>query len=531
MRTALAGTGTLVRLALRRDRVVLPVWTAIFVLLAIFSASASVDLFPDEASRVKAAEAINNSPALIALYGRVYDVTSLGEVSLIKMKGLYALFLAVLAFFTLVRHTRSDEEAGRLELVGAGVVGRYAALTAALIVTGGTGLVIGGLTGLGIHAVGLPWEGSILFGLGWFAVACSAAAIAAVAAQVTESARAANGIAGAVLAISYVLRAVGDTSGPSWLSWLSPLGWALHLRPFAGNLWWVFAVFAAFVAVAVAAAYVLIAHRDHGAGLIRPRPGPAEAAGWLRSPLALAWRLQRGSLLAWTLGFLLGGLIMGNIASDIGSILDSQNARDVITKMGGVPGLTDAFLAAELGLLAVIASAYGVQAALRLRSEETSGRVEPVLATSVSRPSWALSHLVIALLGSALLTVAAGVGAGVANGTKTGDLAHSFGRVFGAALVQIPAIWVLVGIVALLFGVVPRWSPFAWVLLVGFLLLGEFGSLFELNQRVMDISPYAHVPKLPGGQMTVMPLVWLAVIALVLTVAGVAGFRRRDITT
>jgi ABC-2 type transport system permease protein len=77
----------------------------------------------------------------------------------------------------------------------------------------------------------------------------------------------------------------------------------------------------------------------------------------------------------------------------------------------------------------------------------------------------------------------------------------------------------------------PRWSPLAWVLLVGFLLLGEFGSLFELNQRVMDISPYAHVPKLPGGQMEVMPLVWLTVIALVLTVVGVAGFRRRDVST
>jgi ABC-2 type transport system permease protein len=293
----------------------------------------------------------------------------------------------------------------------------------------------------------------------------------------------------------------------------------------------VFAVFATFIVVAVALAYVLIAHRDHGAGLVRPRPGPAEAAGWLRSPLALAWRLQRGSLLAWTLAFLLGGLIMGNIAANVGDILDSDNAKEMITKMGGVSGLTDAFLAAELGLLAVIASAYGVQAALRLRSEETSQRVEPVLATSVSRPSWALSHLLIALFGSALLTVAAGVGAGLAHGSQTGEMGHSFGRVFGAALVQIPAIWVLVGIVALLFGVKPRWSPFAWVLLVAFLLLGEFGSLFELNRRVMDISPYAHVPKLPGGEMTVMPLVWLAVIALALTAAGVAGFRRRDITT
>lgn len=527
----LAGTLRLVRLALRRDRIVLPVWILIFVGMAVGSAQASVGLFPDEASRIKVGEATNNSPALIALYGRVYDVTSLGEVSLIKMRGLYALFLAVLVFFTFVRHTRADEEAGRLELLGAGVVGRYAALTAAVLVTCGTGVLIGVLTILGLGSVGLPWAGSLAFGLGWIAVAFSAAMIAAVAAQVTESARAANGLAAGALALSYVLRAVGDTSGPAFLSWLSPLGWALHIRSFAGNRWWVFAVFAGFIVVAGWAAYALQGRRDHGAGLVRPRPGPAEAAGWLRSPYALAWRLQRGSLLAWGIGFLLGGAIMGNIAAQIGDILDSQSARDMISKMGGVNGLTDSFLAAELGLLAVIASAYGVQAALRLRSEETSQRAEPVLSTAVSRVSFSLSHLVVALVGSGLLVVAAGVGAGLAHGAQTGDMGHAFGRVFGAALVQIPAIWVLVGIVAALYGFLPRWSPFAWVLLVFFLLLGEFGSLFELNRRVMDISPYAHVPKLPGGEMTVMPLVWLSVIAVVLTTAGVAGFRRRDITT
>jgi ABC-2 type transport system permease protein len=525
----LAGTGTLARLALRRDRIVLPVWTAIFVLLAAGSASASVEVFPDEASRIKAGEAINNSPALIAMYGQVYDVTSLGEVSMIKLKGLYALFLAVLAFFTMIRHTRSNEEAGRLELVGSAVVGRYAALTAALIVTCGTGLVIGLLTALGLVAVGLPAAGSFAFGAGWAAVACAGAAIAAVAAQVTESARTANGIAATVLGLSYVLRAIGDTSGPSFMSWLSPLGWVLHLRPYSGNRWWVLVIFAGFFALAVAAAYLLVSRRDLGAGLVRPRPGPAEAAGYLRSPLALAWRLQRGSLIAWGIGFLLIGAVMGNIASDIGSILDNENAKEMVTKMGGVSGLTDAFFAAELGILAVVASAYGVQSALRLRSEEASQRTEPVLSTAVSRPSYAMSHLTIAFLGTALLVVLGGVGAGLAHGAQTGDMGRAFGRVLGASLVQIPAVWVLVGIVAALFGLLPRWSPLAWALLVAFLLLGEFGSLFELRQEVMDISPYAHVPRLPGGEMTTAPLIWLAAIAVGLTVAGVAGFRRRDI--
>jgi ABC-2 type transport system permease protein len=526
-----AGTATLVRLALRRDRIVLPVWIAIFVGLALMSASASIALFPDEASRIKAGTAINNSPALIAMYGRVYDVTSLGEVSMLKMKGLYALFLAVLAFFTLVRHTRADEESGRLELVGAGVVGRHAALTAALIVTCGTGILIGLLTAVGLIAVGLPVAGSIAFGCGWASVACAAATIAAVAAQVTESARAANGIAATVLGVSYVIRAVGDSSGPEWLSWFSPLGWVLQVRPYAGNRFWVFGLFAVFILAAGWASYALVARRDLGAGLIRPRPGPPEAAGWLRSPLALAWRLQRGSLLAWTVGFVLIGAVLGNIAASIGDILDSKSSRELVQKMGGVSGLTDAFFAAELGILAVVASAYGVQAALRLRSEETTQRAEPLLATAVSRPSWALSHLTVAFFGTAVLVVAAGVGAGLAHGSQTGDMGRAFNRVVGAALVQIPAVWVLVAIVAALYGLLPRWSSFAWVLLVAFLLLGEFGSLFELRQAVMDLSPYAHVPNLPGGQMAVLPLIWLTLIAAALTVAGVAGFRRRDITT
>ena len=125
------------------------------------------------------------------------------------------------------------------------MVGRYAALTAALIVTCGTGITIGLLTALGLIAVGLPAAGSFAFGPAGPRWPAPCAAIAAVAAQVTESARTANGIAATVLGARYVLRAVGDTSGPALLSWMSPLGWVLHLRPYSGNRWWVLLLFAA----------------------------------------------------------------------------------------------------------------------------------------------------------------------------------------------------------------------------------------------------------------------------------------------
>src|SRR4051794_31491561 len=129
-----AGTSTLVRLALRRDRVLLPIWIIVFVSMAAGSAKASIDLYPDVAERVSAANTSNSSAALVFLYGRIFDTTSLGALSLFKLTSFGALLVALLAAMLVVRHTRTEEESGRLELLSAGVLGRYAALTSALIV-------------------------------------------------------------------------------------------------------------------------------------------------------------------------------------------------------------------------------------------------------------------------------------------------------------------------------------------------------------------------------------------------------------
>ena len=85
MGDSLAGTGALIRLALRRDRWLVPAWILGLALMAGFSASATADLYPDVADRTRAAEVINATPSLVALYGRIYDPTSLGALSLIKL--------------------------------------------------------------------------------------------------------------------------------------------------------------------------------------------------------------------------------------------------------------------------------------------------------------------------------------------------------------------------------------------------------------------------------------------------------------
>jgi ABC-2 type transport system permease protein len=526
------GTVALVRLALRRDRILIPVWLFVFVAMAGSTAKSTLALYPDTASLRGIASSINGNPASLALYGRIFDIDSAGAVALFKMGALGASMVAVLTMILIVRHTRGEEEAGRLELLGAGVVGRYAALTAALVVTGATALLLGLLTAASLVSAGLPSGGSVAFGLAWALCGLSFAAVAAIMAQLTTGARAATGLTAAVLGGTFLLRAVGDiaTDGDPlrWASWLSPVGWSQQVRPFAGDRWWVFGIGLLFVVAAVAVAYQLVARRDVGAGLLADRPGPARAGRGLAGSTGLALRLQRGILLAWTGGFVLIGLVAGSLAKSIGSFVDTPGGQELIAKLGGHAGLVDSFIAMYLGILAIITSIFTIQSVLRLRSEEAGLRAEPLLATAIGRRRWVAGHLTVAVLGSVWLLIVAGLAMGLAASMTLHDGAQ-FGRIVGAALVQIPSVLVMAGIAVAVFGLLPRVTAAAWALLVAFLLIGELGPLFDIDQRVLDVSPFAHTPRLPGGALTWTPLFWLTAVAVALTVTGLEAFRRRDL--
>ena len=97
-----------------------------------------------------------------------------------------------------------------------------------------------------------------------------------------------------------------------------------------------------------------------------------------------------------------------------------------------------------------------------------------------------------------------------------------------AALAQVPAAWVLAGLALALFGLLPRATVVAWAALALCLALAELGPVLELSQSIIDLSPFAHSPQLPGGDASGAPL-WLAALAAALGAAGLAGLRRRDI--
>jgi len=528
--SSLTGTGELARLALRRDRYFLPIW--IYVLTAVVASTAYSfkGLYPTGPERAALAASLRGNPSLTALAGPVYG-DSLGALTMWKVGLAAAVGAALMGIFTVIRHTRADEEAGRLELVGSTVLGRQAALAASLVVASGASLLTGAVIAAAVIFLGQPAAGAFALGAAIGLSGVLFASVAAVSAQIADSARAARGIAGGVLALAYLLRTVGDAgSGRSWLSWASPLGWAERIRPFAGDRWWVAGLSLVAAAALTGAAGLLAARRDLGAGLLPSRPGRARAPGWLRGPATLAWQLQRASLLWWTFGFAVTGAVLGASAQGIGSALNSAQARDFITRLGGRSGLVDAYFAALIVILGVTAAAYGVAAALRPRGEESDQRAEIVLATPAGRIRWVSGHLAIAAAGPVVLLGAAGLVQGLAYGLRSGDVARQLPRLLGAALAPVPAAWLMAGIAVALFGLAPRLAVgAAWTVLGVITLLTVVGPTLRLPQWVMDISPFTHVPKLPGGSFTPVPLLWLTGVAVALTVAGLIGLRRRDL--
>lgn len=517
----LTGTRELLRLALRRDRLLLPIWVYVFVLVAVGSAKAGLDLYPNLHERVAAATAANATTALVALYGRIYHPAGLGGIAMLKLTVLGCVFMGLLSTLLVTRHTRAEEEQGRVELLGAGVVGRYAPLAAALALAVGTSVLIGLLTGAGLRIAGMPVGGSLAFAVAWTTCGIAFAGVSAVSAQLTQTARTANGLAVGVLGAAYLLRAIGDTALPA-LSYLSPIGWSQQIRPYGGDRFWLGLLPLGLAVCLGFLAFALVARRDLGSGLLPDRRGPARAAVRLRSAAALSWRLQRGQLAGWLVTFAVLGVVLGSLSGNLHGLADGAASRQLIIRLGGVSGLRDAFLSTELSFMALAATAYGLVAAGRMRSEEAQGRAELVLAGAVTRPRWVGGHVAIALAGSALSMLAGGLGATIGSGRPVGTLV-------GASLVRLPAVWVVTGIAVLGFGLAPRLTVVGWATLVVFLLLGQLGDLLKLSQAVQRLSPYAHVPDLPGGALRWTPLLALTALAVVLVTAGVVGFRRRDL--
>ncbi|MCL1868944.1 MAG: ABC transporter permease [Promicromonosporaceae bacterium] len=526
----LAGLGDMNRLFWRRNRVRLVVW-AVFVIgmvgyvisyyQTIFTTQSSLDDFAN----------ISNTPGIKALTGLAANPATMGGAVWTKIWMFVVIALAIGAVFLVTRNGRADEELGRTELLRSRVLGLHAHSVSAwlwvagLCVVGGVGAALVSI-GMGLDPSGAGVTGSLVFGASIAGVGLFGLGVGALAGQITSTSRGANALGSVIIIAFYVLRMVGDL-GNGTLTWASPIGWGQQMQPWGADRWWPLLLLVAVTAVLLAAAWQLEAHRDHGAGLLPDRPGPASAPVRYASPLGLTLRLQRWVITGFAIGVVLCALLFASIINAMVPLLKDADG----TAMGNVIGGTsaEAFGSFLMGMIALVVAIFAVLSATSLRSDEASGIIEPQLAGATSRLTWSLQRLLLPAVGSAVLLAVGGFLFGATYASVMNDPGAT-GRFVGAALVYWPAIMVLVGVAVLLFGWVPRLAiPLAWGVVVAIYMVMIVGDALRLPDWLLNILPWSATPRLPAEPMSWTPVVIMTIVGVAFTAVGLLRFRSRDI--
>ncbi len=529
------GTRHLLRLAARRDRVALPVWLVVLVGLCWAQVSALDGVYRTAQDRVAYATT-SASSAAARLFGSV-DGASAGSIAMVEIFVFLAIAIAIMNSLLVVRHTRQNEERGRIELVRSAVVGRHASLAATLLLAGAVNavlavLLVAALVGGG----GLPLTGATMLAFALAGVGATFAGIAAVLAQVSPSSRMANGLVMTTLAVAFAVRAVGDVTGRvsadgmhveiAWPSWLSPIGWGQLAYPFGEQRWLALVPYVVVPVLLGVLAVGLETHRDVGRGLLRERRLRPTASRWLAGPVGLSARLNRGAILAWSAGLVATGAIGGAFTSEVETMISgNEQALAVFEIAGGSDVLVDAYQSIMLSYIGLFTAAFALQVALRARAEER-GAGESLLVAGASRIRWMGSHLLVAAVASTVVLALSGVAMRLL--TRSDDGVHADGVVSGA-LAYAPGVLVFVGAVALGFGISSRLAPLFGGGLFAVAVFVQIGTMFELPDLILKTSPITHVPLVPVDGMSWSPLLVLGAVAVVATGVGLAAFRRRDV--
>lgn len=515
------GTGRLIRMALRRDRVRLSVWVAVLTLMMVYAPNGIKLAYPEEAQRLARVNLLK-TPAGMMLGGPMFggNETDLGAMMANELMLTLIIATSIMAILTVIRHTRAEEESGAAELVLSSVVGRHARTAAALIVVGGVNATLVLTMTAAMAASGFGVVDTAAMCLGVTGVAFVFGAVAAVTAQLWRQARAATGAAMGVLALAALVRGIGDVidNSGSALSWFSPIAWAQQMRPFVELRWWPFTLPALLAVALTALAVALDNRRQYDDGVI-PSTGEHPNARPITGVFALHMTLQRGQTIGWAVGLFLSGLAFGSMTK---SLLDAAKDNELLQRVLAQQG-PDGVYTTMTQFLAAATSAYVVGAVMRVFNDEQSGLGEVVLAGAVSRWRWLLTAVAATLVGASVLMFVAGLGNGLGAGITIGE-PQTIWRLTLAGLAFVPALAVMAGIAAMAVALRHPWI--GWLAVTFVVMALYLGALLRLPQWLLDASPVGQT-KAPTEYPAVALVAMVVAAAALILVAGMI-YRRRD---
>ena len=524
----------------RRTTIVVVV--VLFLLLISVTAAVATE-FDTPAKRKGLADLVAGLPPILqGLAGKPINVATMGGYVQYKYGTFFPLVLSLWSILALSSTLAAEAKRGSLEFVAAAPITRrriaLEKLSGHILVIGIASAAVFASTAIaGSVNARLPGDEISVTAAFAYALQLALMGLAAGGLAFALSQFLGRGagvaIAGAVMFGGWLLNgyqgAVPALAPFADLTWF---GWTSNHLPLAGSYDWPSLIPVALVTVLFLVIGVeAFVRRDIGATSAVPTPSLPEALVGIGGPTARSFGNGLPTALAWGLGIGIYGLVIAASASAFVDLLDtSPEVADLLqsafpgTNILSIGGFLQ-LLFVQFGLiLAGLAAATLVGA---WASDESSGRLEMLLATPLARARWAVAGG-IAILGQIVVfTVLAAIGIAIGTAMIGGDIGQPILGTF--ALTTFAAAFAGIGVaVAGIFR--SSWAaPAVALLTIATWFVDTIVPAFKLPDVVHQLALSAHYGLPMLGQWDVAGIVASVVIAVGGIVLGAWGFARRDL--
>lgn len=539
----LYGFGSIFAKSVRDSRRATIVTAGLLAAVFLGVTRAIVTEFDTPQSRVEIANLINAIPPILqGLAGKIVNVDTMGGYLQYKYGTFFPLLVSLWSILALSGTLAGEAQRGSLEFVASTgisrrrvavekLLGHLVPLSIAVLVTFVSVAIAGRVYPvLPGDAISVASAAGYAVWLGLIALAGGALAFAL---GPFVGRGAAAGIAGFVTFAGFILsgyqQPVPALAPFADLTWW---GWTYDHTPLAGvSDWPSVALVAVAVVVLLAIGVEAFARRDIGVTSTVPTPSMPRALLGLRGPISRAVASTLGPAIWWGLGLGIFGLAMGGSARAFMDQL-GESPQFVQLLETFFPGVDYASAGGFLQLLFVefgilLAGLAAATLVAGWASDETSGRLEIVLATPLARLRWALAGAVGMLVSVGIVVALTALGLGLGVASSGGEVGTP---ITGSVILGVYGV-ALVGIGMLVGGVFrTAWAaPAVVIFLVATWFVQLLGPLLGLPELVRELALTAHF----GQPMVGVWDLGGVAAALVIAVAGIAigawGFARRDL--
>lgn len=516
------GTSKLLKLAWRRDRMKIALWILAIFFLTLLMTAANGTLSPEEMKNIGTVAIENPGMRLMVAPTNENLLHQLGPFILFRMSFLLTLALALLNIHMVIRHTRQNEETGRWELIASTVCGKKAPIASTLLLSIGVNLAVFIALSFSLIINQLDFKSSLLAGLSYGLYGFFFSCLTLLGAQLTSTSKGASGFSTLALGCFFLLNGMGNvfSFGEHFLTWLTPIGWVQHIRPFDHNQVAPLFLIIVFSVIFWHVSNEICLRRDVGAGIIPVKMGRENGKSWYLNLGGFALKLQKNFIISWTISIFLFSIIFTAAAQGYGDTLtDSELLKDALQ------GQEDSFIYMMIVVFNLLICFFTIPAYFKLRTEEFHGLSENILATPVKRKNYLFSHYMISLMGTIGLTLIFGLILYL----SLEDQNH-FSQYFYFLFQNLSGNMLLLGLGTCFYGFIPQYAQIiTWGLTGLFMLTGQFfGSLLQLSENLQKLSPFAFFG-FSYAQENWVYAISFYFLAFILSTMGIYRYVQRDL--